>query len=29
MIKRILEFMTLRWLWDRRGGRDRARGRRR
>jgi hypothetical protein len=29
MIKRILEFMTLRWLWDRRGGRTRGRGRRR
>jgi hypothetical protein len=23
MFKRILEFLTLRWLWDRRGGRRR------
>jgi hypothetical protein len=31
MLKRIVEFLTLRWLWDRRGGRGRGRrgGRRR
>jgi hypothetical protein len=23
MLKRILEFLTLKWLWDRRGGRRR------
>ncbi len=29
MFKRILEFLTLRWLWDRRRGRSRRGGRRR
>jgi hypothetical protein len=23
MLKRIAEFLTLKWLWDRRGGRGR------
>lgn len=23
MFKRIMEFLTLKWLWDRRGGRKR------
>jgi hypothetical protein len=29
MFKRILEFLTLRWLWDRRRGTRGGRGRRR
>ncbi len=29
MFKRILEFLTLRWLWDRRRGGTRGRGSRR
>lgn len=29
MIKRILEFLTLRWLWDRRRRSSRRRGKRR
>lgn len=29
MFKRVMEFLTLRWLWDRQRGRRRRGGRRR